>query len=336
MSRLTLCPEGTNEGSRGWRSAQPTATRGTPRHGDVVPKGQATRRTLRVGRTTTDHGFRPLRGFRPWLPSQVPPGRLLLLVAALLTSPAHAQFATKVISYDPGADPDPGYTDPTTALGEPTRVTGKLAGFPGPVTPFNPAFDTDELVSIGLGGHLTLAFDHPVLNDPANPYGVDLLVFGNTGFIDVDFPNGVVGGLFGADGGSIELSADGRDWVTIDPLADGAFPTLGFLDLEGPFDPDPGRLLTDFTRPVDPGFDYMGATWADILAAYGTSGGGVPIDIGAYALDEITYIRFTNLTDDALSPDIDGVADVAPIPAPTTLTLLAMFAITRRRRHASQ
>jgi hypothetical protein len=256
------------------------------------------------------------------------------LLINILPTPAHAQYATTVISYDPGADPDPGYTDPTAALGEPTRFTGELAGFPAPVTPFNPAFDTDELVSIGFGGHLTLAFDHPVADDPANPYGVDLLVFGNTGFIDADFPNGLVGGLFGADGGTVELSADGVDWLAIDPLADAPYPTLGYLDLNGPYDPNPGRILTDFTRPVDPSFDYTGATWTDILAAYGTSGGGVPIDIGMYGLDQITYIRFTNLTDDSLAPDIDAVADVAPIPAPATLALLALAAATRKSRRA--
>ena len=274
-----------------------------------------------------------------------PEGRWRRLAAActigaclpiLLPPQAHAQHATTVVSYDPGADPDPGYTDPAAALGEPTRVTGKIAGFPGPVTPFNPAFDVNELVSVGLGGHLTLAFDEPVTNDPRNPYGIDLLVFANTGFIDLDFPNGLAGGLFGADGGTIELSADGDTWITLDEIPDAPLPTLGYLDLDGPYDPEPGTIETDFTRPVDPAFDWMNATWNDILVAYDGAGGGVGIDIGAYALDAVSYIRFTNTTDDGLAPDIDAVADVAPVPAPAPVAVIALAAapLARRRRHA--
>lgn len=244
----------------------------------------------------------------------------------------HAQYATTIIDYQPGTDPDPGYDNPANALGEPTRYTGKLLGFPGAVTPFNPAFDADELVSIGFGGSLTVAFDQPVTNDPLNPYGIDLLVFANTGFIDVDFPNGIVGGLFGADAGTIEVSADGDTWLTIqDTPADGLFPTLGYLDLATPYETDPGTVESEFTRPVDPTFDPDGATWADILDAYDGSGGGIGIDIGAVGLDAITYVRITNDTDDALSPDIDAFADVTPIPTPATTLLLIALAPRRRR-----
>lgn len=241
-------------------------------------------------------------------------------------------WADSVVAYNPGADPDPGFTDPATALGQPARYTGKIGGFPGAVTPFNAAFDPDELVSIGFGGSLTLAFDEPVTNDPLNPFGIDLLVFGNTGFLDLDYPNGLVGGLFGSEGGTIDLSADGDTWITISELADAPMPTLGYLDLDGPYDTDAGSLESDFTKPVDPSFDYAGATWDEILAAYDGSGGGVGIDIGAYALDQIAFIRFTNMADDGLAPDIDAVADVAPIPAPATFAILSLAPTIRRRR----
>ena len=73
--------------------------------------------------------------------------------------------------------------------------------------------------------------DTPVTDDPHNPFDIDLIVFGNTGFLDSSFPGAVVGGLFGADGGVIEVSADGRAWHRIEGIvADGMFPTCGYLD----------------------------------------------------------------------------------------------------------
>lgn len=39
---------------------------------------------------------------------------------------------------------------------------------------------TDKLVSLGaFGGSIVLGFEKPVVNDPANPYGVDFTIFGN-------------------------------------------------------------------------------------------------------------------------------------------------------------
>ena len=118
-------------------------------------------------------------------------------------------FADEWVSYDQGANASAGYTDPATTLGSPERFTGEGV-FPSVVSAFNPPFGTDELVSIGAGGHLVVRFDTPVTDDPANPFGIDLLIFGNAGFLDA---GGVAGpGLFGADGGLIEVSADGVVW----------------------------------------------------------------------------------------------------------------------------
>ena len=95
-------------------------------------------------------------------------------------------FATTVIEYEPGLNPASGYTQPVAALGSPQRMTSELFS-PMVVTPFNPAYWPDEIVSIGEGGWLTLGFDHEVQNDPNNPFGVDLLVFGNAFRICVAF-----------------------------------------------------------------------------------------------------------------------------------------------------
>jgi len=263
---------------------------------------------------------------------------MILVSIASLPSIAGAQdpWADTVLSYTPGDAAGGGLEVPQVALGAPTRFTGELAGFPGAVTPFNPPFEADEIVSVGFGGEIVLAFNEPVNDHPDNPFGIDLLLFGNTGYIDGDFPNGLAAGLFGNGGGKVELSQDGDTWVPVDDVAaDGPFPTLGYLDLDGPFDPDPGSVPSDFTRPVDPAFDAIGKTFDEIVAAYDGSGGGAGIDIGAWGLDSVSFVRITDLTDDGISPQLDAIADVAiPAPGATALLALGLGLVSVRRRRS--
>lgn len=256
----------------------------------------------------------------------------ILGIAAL----AHGQdsWADQIIDYDPGSNPPPGYTDPSTSLGEPTRFTGVASGFPGAVTPFNSPFEMNELVSIGEGGSLTVAFDEPVINDAANPFGIDLLIFGNAFYWDNDWPNGNAGAL-ASEGGVVEVSDDGQNWFLAPGVdADGAFPTLGYLDLPGAYSDQPGSVLSDFTRPVDPAFDATGFDFVDIVAAYSGSGGGVGIDIGALGLSQISFVRITNPIGSGFTPEIDAFADVSAIPAPGPMLMLTVFASLARGRRS--
>ncbi|MEM1184281.1 MAG: GC-type dockerin domain-anchored protein [Planctomycetota bacterium] len=227
-------------------------------------------------------------------------------------------WADRVVSYDQGIGAASGFTDPSTALGEPTRITSPSSSFGGATTPFQGAFGTSELVSIGEGGHLTVEFDEPVRDELGNPFGVDLLVFGNAFYLDTDFPNGVAGGLF-AEGGAISVSADGITFFDVpNAIADGAFPTNGFLDPTGPLTTGgqqvTGTIESDFTLPVDPSFNPTGLPFADLLAGYDGSGGGVGIDIGELGLSEISFVRIDNPVGAGGSPEIDGLSDVAARP----------------------
>ena len=215
-------------------------------------------------------------------------------------------FAAEVIEYSPGADVPAGFDDPTTALGEPTRFTG-VGSFPGAVTPFNPAFLTSEVVTIGSGGSLTLRLGTPAIDAATNPFGVDLILFHNGGYIDAAFPAGVVGGTF-FDGGSIEVSEDGVDFVPVAMAAESNYPTLGYLDLPTPFTDVPGDVPSDFRLPVDPAIDPDGFDWDQLVDAYDGSGGGIGIDIGAVGLFEVNFVRIT--ADDGESPDVDGISVV--------------------------
>jgi hypothetical protein len=248
--------------------------------------------------------------------------------------------AVEVIEYSPGALSGGTYTNPQTALGWPERFTGEGA-FPGVVSPFNPPFLPSEIVSIGEGGHLTLRLGESASDDAAHLYGVDLLIFGNAAFIDADFPNGATGNpatLFGADGGMVEVSADGVTFHTVvGALADGLFPTLGYLD-SGPFDSQPGQVPSDFTRPVNPALrlnELSGLSYAQLLAAYDGSGGGAPLDLALAGVSSAQYVRISvpddgNPNVNAPPIEVDAVT-VVPEPAGATFLLLASFATCRRR-----
>lgn len=258
------------------------------------------------------------------------------VVCALVGSAAADPYADSVVDFDLGAGGlGPGFDNPAWVLGEPTRFTAPGNQFGGPTTPFQAAFGADELFSIGEGGFVTVRFDEPVVNDPANPFGIDLLVFGNSFFFDQSFPDGVAGSL-SSEGGLIEVSDNGTDWFAVPAVggsgADGLFPTLGYLDVTEAFPSQAGSVLSDFTKPVDPSFDPTGLALADIIAGYDSSGGGAGVDIGAVGLASISYVRISNALGSGVTPEIDGFADVVPAPGSMGAVLVGGLLLSRRRR----
>ena len=239
---------------------------------------------------------------------------ILFPVCLAGTSQAQSPYATEVVSYTPGVGAASGFNNPLVALGAPERFTGEMI-IPGAVTPFQPAFRPNEIVSLGVGGSLVVRFDHDVLDHPRNPFGIDLIVFGNAFFTDAG--GGMVAGL-ASEGGSVWVSADGAQWFHAKGLeADGLFPTLGYLDV-GPFATVPGSVESDFLRPVDPSLtmsDLVGLDHASLLDRYGGSGGGTGIDIGALGLSSVRFVRIDGPAVASMSPEIDGFSDVEPLPA---------------------
>lgn len=243
-------------------------------------------------------------------------------------------WADSVVSYVQGSNANPDHLTAGNALGSPERVTGEdspFGSFPGSVTPFAGAFGFDEFVSIGAGGSLTVRFDEPVVNDPLNPFGVDLLVFGNSFFTTSDFVTPRTTGI-SSDGGIIEVSADGVSWFTASGAADGLFPTLGFLDETNPFGGAAGSALSDFTMPVDPSFDWNNRTLSELIAGYNGSGGGHGVDIGALGLTQISFVRISVPVGSAIDVEIDAFSDVTAVPSPSAAVLLLAGAAGLRRR----
>jgi len=268
----------------------------------------------------------------------------LSLAVAMVASTAYSTqaadpWADNVVEYLPGTGisndflTGTPFDDATTVIGEPTRFTSDTANFGGATTPLQSAFRNDELVSIGEGGSLTVSFDEPVTDDPNNPYGIDLLIFGNSflfgTFFNPDFsfnPAGTADGV-ASEGGIVELSDDGVNFVPVTNVeADGLYPTYGYADLLDPFPAVAGNVLTDFTKPVDPAFDVVGKTFVEIIAGYDGSGGGAGIDIGSLGFSQITYVRISNPMGATSVPEIDAFADVAAVPEPASLSLAGLMA----------
>jgi len=237
---------------------------------------------------------------------------LTTIVSASGTTPP-SRCASAVIAYEPGSGTGASYRNPAAALGEPTRFTGTGVE-PGAVTPFRPAFMPGEIVSVGRGGVLVLAFEEPVLDDPRHPHGVDLIVYGNAFCGDIAYPEGVAGYVFG-EGGIIELSDDGAEWHAVpEAEADGGLPTLAYSDA-GPYAAEPGAVPTVWDRPVPPAVTAAameGVAYEELVAMYAGAGGGTRIDLATVGLASCRFVRIRVPLDAASVPEVDAVVAVRP------------------------
>jgi len=262
-----------------------------------------------------------------------------LIVAVMMPKVALADpWADTLVSYDAGDATD--YLDSAAALGEPSRTTAAWPSGDESVRMTVAPWQESEVLKIGNGGHLVVAFDDPVLNDPLNPYGIDLLVFMNLGLASSDWPaNQTIASpvlLFGGVIGRVYVSQDNATWYEV--TAPGTmFPTQAYLSPEADAWAT-GALPCDYTLPVDPGLSLdalAGLTLTQAMVLYDGSGGGMGIDLsglegGTVSLDWISYVKIEGQTS-----AIDGLADVA-VPEPATAALLAMglaaLVLRRRRR----
>lgn len=266
---------------------------------------------------------------------------LLALAGLSLSLVAHAApFADSVVSFTSGTGFASDYlgnpmTDPTRALGSPSTSTTDPFGT-YPVDPLSAPFLANQLVSLGAGGSLTVGFSTPILNNAANPYGLDFIIFGNS-FLDAsgspnfDTANGQIAGN---NTGSTEVfvSANGIDYYRLNPslapVVDGFAPT----DAAG-----------DFTKALNPSLtpgSFTGLQVPGIRSLYNGSGGGTAYDLAwaqdingnAVLLPSVSFIRVNVLTGVS---EIDGFSTVA-VPEPSIFALAGLaglgLVIQRRRQ----
>ena len=244
----------------------------------------------------------------------------LVLAALLGASEARAtQFATEVVSYKSGVgfatdwSTGAGYINKDAIVGPPARETPGEWG--GPITPFSPPYLLDQILSIGVGGEVTLKFGKPIRDESINPFGLDFLVFGCAGFTitNGDFGGGGItdGTLFDQAAGEtrVSVSADGDAWFVLDPKRAPAFDAYHPTDGSG-----------DFGVPVNPALakgDFAAGGLAKFTELYDGSGGGTGFDIG-WAIDDDGYhvalgkVQFVRLEVLSGKAEVDAVSDVRP------------------------
>jgi hypothetical protein len=194
------------------------------------------------------------------------------------------------------------------------RALGPPASTPNP---FSPPYHTDQIVSLGVGGSLTLRMGSSVVHSPASPFGIDFQVFGNSFFLITNgnySGGGITDGSVYGNGAStrVEVSADGVTWYTLNalqaPAVGGLFPTDGAGDPQVPVNP----ALTNT--------DFAGFGLAGIRSLYGGSAGGAGFSL-AWAQDtngnyvNLPIARFIRLDVLGAKAQVDAVSTTRPSAA---------------------
>lgn len=258
----------------------------------------------------------------------------LALMSAAATASA-SPWARTVLSYDPGTTgpSNAGYTVAANAL---EGITPNNAF--GTNTPFNPEFNfgtNQHITRIGAGGQITLGFTTDITNNPAHDFGTDLILFGDLGFLDTSFPDGQLGspaGFFNTRARPIvEVSADGVSWLAATVTSQVWLPTRFFID-GGP--QSAGTIAANAQQAIDPTIgldDLAGLSFAQLQSVYGTSAGGLGVDIATTGLAAARFVRISVDTASTSWVGLDAVIAV-PAPAASVLAAAGLLVVARRRR----
>ena len=289
----------------------------------------------------------------------------ILLLAAAFGAAAESPYGAEVVEYVTAAR-DLRFNNPNNVLGEPKRFVnvyyGDMGGvssssYGGVVHPAVPAYSGGIHLTLASPddekpGYVIIAFDHDVVDDPDNPFGVDFIVFGNagctksttTGMTALDDPATCRLTAYGFPEESVVEVAQKPNgpWYGSDRwrTSDGFAPTLGHVYDPANADTNlySGNLWwgapTDPTYPVDPsiGFsDCAGLTLAELCQRYNGSAGGAGYDLADTNLPSdaahggrkwFRYVRISCAYSEEpneegdygfTEPEVDAVADVAPV-----------------------
>jgi hypothetical protein len=212
------------------------------------------------------------------------------VLAVSFASPAlgNAFFASEVVQYNAGTDPNNFWMNSSSALDKPAADTGF-----GMLTPFNGAYDASHITGVGAGGSLTLK-----LPQTAATFGYSLGVHAAVGLNDTDWPNGNPGAAAtpytNRRAANVQVSLDGTNWVD---LGNKIFTIPTNFYSEGVttpgYQPTPGTTEADWAKPfTQPLSSFDNKTWPQILTTLNGSAGGEWINPSAPSLAGINYVRF--------------------------------------------
>ncbi len=238
----------------------------------------------------------------------------LLLATSAIVHAQNDPYADSVISYTPGTGLNTSYENSSAALGAPT--TGSDGSTPYSV--IYPAYKNTQIVGIGNGGQLTLEFNAPITNDPANhAYGMDFTIFGNEFFIN----GSPIGGTYDHTGLTVWVSQDNVTYYQL------AVPS-GY----GADDWLPTNNGGDPGLPVDPSLSlssFNGLTTAQALALYDGSAGGASFSLSwakdadgdSVDLSSASYIKIEGTSGYGY---VDAVSRVESVPEPSGVALMVV------------
>ena len=240
-------------------------------------------------------------------------GLAFILLSAALDAVADSPFGAEVVECVTAAT-DKRFSNPNNVLGAPARFVnvyyGNVGGvasssYGGVVHPVVPGYSGGLHLSLVSPdneepGYVTIAFDHDVVDDPDNPFGVDFIVFGNSGCVK----STTTGMTALDDPATCRLTANGfpeesvvevaqdenGPWYGSDKwrTSDGFAPTLGHVYDPANADTNlySGNLWwgapPDPTYPVDPRVDFsdcVDLTLAELCQRYNGSAGGAGYDL---------------------------------------------------------
>ncbi len=263
-----------------------------------------------------------------------------------------AVFASSVVSYDPGsAVSNDGFlntfTRPASATGAPDPITGEGNGFPNVLNPFSPAYEDDEIVLVGEGGHLTLRLPNYVNVGP----GLEIGVISNAGLQDASFFGGGSPGTnyptaksFSGGVAEVRVSENGTSWVSLGKVTFN-LPTNYYTNVTDPYQESApsSPQAADFGKPFDGTLSmFDGENFTQTIATLDGSGGGTWLDLSNRGLTRVGYVEFIVSDDtpnviDRLGIDAVVIANGkagAPVQTPEpggALTVGGAILLLRRR-----
>ena len=218
-------------------------------------------------------------------------------------------FAGQIISTN-NLDPASPYNNPAAVLNRPTLRF--YDPFDGAVTdrvsiiddPYNVTPDgSDVITEISSGGQMTVQLGRKVYNDPNNPYGIDLIVYGNSFFSGISGAGGLISDRTDLSVATltsssilghstiVSVSQDGTNWFTL-PAQSHLFPDNAYR-----WD-DTNSSWTDEemnpNKPINPYIytnQFAGTTVAGALDQFVGASGGTGYSLSASGLPWIQYVQ---------------------------------------------
>jgi hypothetical protein len=241
-------------------------------------------------------------------------------------------FAVQIVSTNNVYAVSP-YNDPTAVLGRPTLKfinSGTNAHRTKIVEPpFNIAPDGSKVITkINSDGQITVNLGRKVYDDPNNPYGVDLIVYGNSFFSasgagtigdGTDLDAAMLSNSPGGHPTTVSVSQDGTNWFTYNntPVL---FPDNAYRwDETNHSGTDEQMNPTKPLNPSVPAMSFGGQSAASGLNQFFGAAGGTGYDLKASGFPWVQYVRVQ--PGPGTYTVIDAIAAVDPVVVGDALSI---------------